>query len=85
MERNTAIVESEQTGEDLEAMESFEGVPKTTDKRELVGVMHSDFQRTLRKREKEKKKKRNNNPCKRLLSKIGNHGASVKILLHLKN
>ena len=78
-------MESEQTGEELEAMESFEGVPKTTDKRELVGVMHSDFQRTLRKRDKEKKKKRNNNPCKRLLSKIGNHGASVKILLHLKN
>ena len=76
-------MESEQIGEDLEAMESFEGVPKTMDKRELVGVMHSDFQRTLRKREKGKKK--NNNPCKRLLSKIGNHGASVKILLHLKN
>ena len=49
-------MESEQIGEDLEAMESFEGVPKTMDKRELVGVMHSDFQRTLRKREKGKKK-----------------------------
>ena len=58
MERNTAIVESEQTGEDLEAMESFEGVPKTTDKRELECVIHSDFQRTIRKREKEKKKKK---------------------------
>lgn len=74
-------MESEQIGEDLEAMESFEGVPKTMDKRELVGVMHSDFQRTLR----EKGEKKNNNPCKRLLSKIGNHGANVKILLHLKN
>ena len=50
-------MESEQIGEDLEAMESFEGVPKTMDKRELVGVMHSDFQRTLR----EKGEKNNNN------------------------
>lgn len=46
-------------------MESFEGVPKTLDKSALVGVMHSDFQRTLRKRERKKE----NNPCKKLLSK----------------
>lgn len=41
LERNTAIVESEQIGEDLEALESFEGVPKTLAERELVGVMQS--------------------------------------------
>lgn len=74
-------MESEQIGEDLEAMESFEVVPKTMVKENWWTQCILTF-KGLPETEEEKN---NNNPCKRLLSKIGNRGASVKIPLHLKN